>query len=144
VAGALAPGIRLLGDLVTAMWVGAVDPRLVNLTDPYPDSSEDPAKGPVGAYLRTVRDCYGLALEFEGALHSYAESGLVLVDYVMPNAAYRTWRRASYPRLEGLTSSFAMHEVGARLPPCAGPALATPFCVPGIMLMTVGAAAAEP
>lgn len=108
-------GDPLLGDLVTAMWVGAVDPRLVSLTDLYPESSEDPARGPVGAYLRTVRECYDLALEFEGALHSYAESGLRLVDYVMPNAAYRTWRRACYSRLEELTSPFAMREVGARL-----------------------------
>ena len=108
-------GDPLLGDLVTAMWVGAVDPRLVSLTDPYPDSAADPAKGPLGAYARTLRYCYDIALEFDGAFHSYAESGLRLVDYVMPNAAYRTWRRTCYSRLATLTSSFAMNEVDARL-----------------------------
>ncbi len=45
------------------MWVGAVDPRLVDLTGPYPGSETDPATGPVRAYLRTIRDCYDVALQ---------------------------------------------------------------------------------
>jgi hypothetical protein len=108
-------GDPLPGDLVTAMWVGAVDPRLVDLTGPYSGSETDPATGPVRAYLRTIRDCHDIALQLHGAFHSYAESGLRLVDYVMPNAAYRTWRRTCYSRLAALTSSFAMHEADAKL-----------------------------
>ncbi len=105
----------LSDDLVAAMWVGAVDPRLVDLT-PYPESAAvDPARGPLGAYARTVRECYEVALDFDTALHGYAESGLRLVDYVMPNAAYRNWRRGCYARLATLSSSFSMPEVDTRL-----------------------------
>lgn len=112
-----------LAMMVAALWVGSVDPRRVNLANlPYSEGANvfgglpglgktDPAKGPIRAFLGTVWQCYRIALKFDGAFHSYAESALLLVNYVMPNNAYSRWRRACYGHLAMLTSSHAMSQV---------------------------------
>lgn len=121
------PDDPYLSMMVAALWVGSVDPRLVDLSKlPYPEGAEVfgglrgvgktvPAKGPIREYLETVRNCYEIALEFDGAFHSYAESALLLVNYVMPNNAYSNWRRACYSRLATLTSAHSMKEVNSMI-----------------------------
>jgi hypothetical protein len=106
----------LLADVVAAVWIGAVDPRLVDLAAlPYPEDKADPVKGPIREYLGTVRDCYHAAMDLDGAFYSYAETALRLVDYVMPNSAYRTWRRECFRLLAARTSSHAVRQVRVML-----------------------------
>ncbi|MEV6347114.1 hypothetical protein [Actinoplanes sp. NPDC051851] len=99
--------------LVATLWAGATDPRQADPT--FAGQKTDPIKGPILEYARTVRSCYRTALAFDGAFFSHAESALRLVDYVMPNGAYRTWRRDRYGSLAALTSSHAMRAVRASL-----------------------------
>ncbi|GAB7051260.1 hypothetical protein JCM9534A_63860 [Catenuloplanes indicus JCM 9534] len=110
------PADPLPFDLVAALWAGAVDPRPVDLAMlPYAEHMIDPSKGPILTYARTVRSCYETALCFDGAFLSYAETALRLVDYVMPNRAYRHWRRDCFGHLATLTSSHSMPAVRASL-----------------------------
>lgn len=110
------PADPLPSDLVAALWAGAVDPRPVDLTMlPYAEHKTDPIRGPILMYASTVRSCYRIALHFDGAFFSYAESALRLVDYVMPNRTYRNWRRDCFGHLATLTSSHSMSAVRAAL-----------------------------
>jgi hypothetical protein len=105
------PDDQLGVDLANALWVGSVDPRLVNLSSGIAGISKaDPAKGPIRRYAWVVRSCYEITLEDGFVECSYAESALRLVDYVMPNASYRNWRRACYGRLAQLSAGHDMED----------------------------------
>jgi hypothetical protein len=97
--------------LASALWVGSVHPRLVNLSSGSASIGKaDPAKGPIRQYAWVVHMCYEITLKDGFVECSYVESALRLVANLMPNAACRNWRRTCYGRLAQFNAGHAMAE----------------------------------
>ena len=99
-------------DALHAGWGEVIDPGSVELDGLRVELTGAPnVVGPITEYLREVRQVFTIARTFDGAFHSYVESGLKLVDHVMPSRPYRAWRTACYPRLAELAGGQTMSAV---------------------------------
>lgn len=103
-------------DRLALAWRELLHPGSIDLEQlRVPDIGTAKVDGPIQEYLRCVRDSIDIAREFDGALHSYVEGGLRLVDHVMPGSAYRNWRKRCYERIAELSGKRTMPAIYAEI-----------------------------